>query len=282
MAISLSPRRVALALGSGGARGWAHLGALRALRERGIEISAVAGTSMGALVGVFLAAGRLDALEAVASTLDWRQLARFLGEFTPSRSGLTEGHRLLKEAAPLLRAQTFADLQLPFRAVATDLESGEEAVLSDGPLLPSVRASISIPGLFTPVCLGGRWLVDGGLVNPVPVNVARALAPGLPVVAIDVTQGMPAGADTPAKPPPMGDVLTRSIRIAESRLAAFRRAEDPPDLLVEVPVGPIGTLDFLRAPEASALGHAATLAALEASSRFPRTPSTAHCRRTTP
>ena len=257
-----APRRVSLALGSGGARGWAHLGALRALRERGIEVAAVAGTSMGALVGVFLAAGRLDALESVASTLDWKQLARFLGEFTPSRSGLTEGHRLLKEAAPLLRAQTFSDLSLPYRAVATDLETGEEAVLSEGPLLPAVRASISIPGLFTPVRLGGRWLVDGGLVNPVPVNVARALAPGLPVVAIDVTQGMPAAPSSSAKAPPMTDVLTRTIRIAESRLAAYRRAEDPPDLLVEVPVGPIGTLDFLRAPEASSLGHDATVSAL--------------------
>jgi NTE family protein len=256
--------RIALALGSGGARGWAHLGVLRALRERGIEVAAVAGTSMGALVGVFLAAGRLDALESVASTLDWRQLARFLGEFTPSRSGLTEGHRLLKEAAPLLRAQTFAELALPYRAVATDLESGTEVILSDGPLLPAVRASISIPGLFTPVHVNGRWLVDGGLVNPVPVNVARALAPELPVVAIDVTQGIPDGTAPLAKAPPLGDVLTRTIRIAESRLAAYRRAEDPPDLLVEVPVASIATLDFLRAPEAAALGHAATLAALDA------------------
>ena len=259
---SSSPRRVALALGSGGARGWAHLGALRALRERGIEVAAVAGTSMGALVGAFLAAGRLDALESVASTLDWRQLARFLGEFTPSRSGLTEGQRLLKEAAPLLRARTFADLQLPFRAVATDLQTGRETVLADGPLLPAIRASISIPGLFTPVHLDGRWLVDGGLVNPVPVNVARALAPDLPVIAIDVTQGIPDSAAPLAKAPPLGDVLTRTIRIAESRLAAYRRAEDPPDLLVEVPVASIATLDFLRAPEAAAHGYSATLAAL--------------------
>ena len=258
------PRRVALALGSGGARGWAHLGALRALRERGIAVAAVAGTSMGALVGAFLAAGRIDALDAVANTLDWRLLARFLGEFTPSRSGLTKARRLLEEAAPLLRARTFSDLQIPFRAVATDLHTGEETVLSDGPLLPAIRASISIPGLFAPVFLGGRWLVDGGLVNPVPVNVARALAPGLPVVAVDVTQGMPAAHSSPAKPPHMTDVLTRTIRIAESRLSAYRRAEDPPDLLVEVPVGSIGTLDFLRAPEASALGHAATLSALDA------------------
>ena len=257
------PRRVALALGSGGARGWAHLGVLRALRERGIEVAAVAGTSMGALVGVFLAAGRIEALEAVASTLDWRQLARFLGEFTPSRSGLTEGHRLLKEAAPLLRARTFADLPLPFRAVATDLQTGEETVLADGPLLPAVRASISIPGLFTPVHLGGRWLIDGGLVNPVPVNVARALAPDIPVLAVDVTQGIPDSGESFSKAPPLGDVLTRTIRIAESRLAAYRRVEDPPDVLVEVPVASISTLDFLRAPEATAIGHRATLAALD-------------------
>lgn len=263
------PRRVALALGSGGARGWAHLGALRALRKRGIAVAAVAGTSMGALVGAFLAAGRIDALDAVANTLDWRLLARFLGEFTPSRSGLTKARRLLEEAAPLLRARTFSDLQIPFRAVATDLHTGEETVLSDGPLLPAIRASISIPGLFAPVFLGGRWLVDGGLVNPVPVNVARALAPGLPVLAVDVTQSLPAlppraDSSPSPKPPSLPDVLTRTVRIAESRLSAYRRAEDPPDLLVEVPVSAIATLDFLRAPEASALGHAATLAALDA------------------
>ena len=190
-------KRVGLALGSGGARGWAHLGVLRALREKGIEVDVVAGTSMGAVVGAFLAAGREQALRDLAENLDWRRLRQFFWEVSLSRSGLTDGKRLLEETRKLIGAKEFRELDLPFRAVATDLDSGAEVVLSSGNLPQALRASISIPGVFSPVCVGRRLLVDGGLVNPVPVNVARAMG-AQTVVAVDVSpeiapRAVPAG-----------------------------------------------------------------------------------------
>ena len=178
-------KRVGLALGSGGARGWAHLGVLEVLAERGIEVDVVAGTSMGSIVGAFLAAGRLGVLRDLAEHLDWRRLRQFFWEVSLSRSGLTDGRRLLEETARLLGVREFRELELPFRAVATDLETGAEVVMDSGELPQALRASISIPGLFSPVWTGRRLLVDGGLVNPVPVNVARAMGAQV-VISVDV------------------------------------------------------------------------------------------------
>ena len=182
-------KRVGLALGSGGARGWAHLGVFQALREKGIEVDVVAGTSMGAVVGAFLAAGRVEVLRELAQDLDWKRLRPFFWEVSLSRSGLTDGRKLLEEFRKMLGLREFRELDLPFRAVATDLDTGGEVVLSSGNLLQAVRASISIPGLFSPVPVGKRLLVDGGLVNPVPVSVARAMG-AQTVVAVDVSQGI--------------------------------------------------------------------------------------------
>ncbi len=308
-------KRVGLALGSGGARGWAHLGVLQALRERDVHVDFVAGTSMGAVVGAFLAARREDVLRELAENLDWRRLRQFFWEISMSRSGLTDGRRLLEETRHLLGVREFRELDLPFRAVATDLDTGSEVVLSSGNLLQALRASISIPGLFSPVRMGRRLLVDGGLVNPVPVGVARAMGAQV-VIAVDVSQGIapeeksagrpakepeaprgplalpePAAGEERAGPlraverflgeiekkarrlratvaeaasrPAVTDVLVRSVRIAEARIALARRLAEPPDLLVEPKVGKIGTLEFQRAKEAVAIGHAAAIKALD-------------------
>ena len=182
-------KRVGLALGSGGARGWAHLGVLQALKEKGVRIDMVAGTSMGALVGAFLAAAREDVLRDLATHLDWKGLRRFFWEISLSRSGLTDGRKLLEETRNLLGVAEFRDLKLPFRAVATDLNTGGEVALNSGDLLEALRASISIPGVFSPVWVGRRLLVDGGLVNPVPVNAARAMGADT-VIAVDVSQAI--------------------------------------------------------------------------------------------
>jgi NTE family protein len=182
-------KRVGLALGSGGARGWAHLGVLQALAERNIRVDFVAGTSMGSVVGAFFAAGRLGALRELADTLDWKRLRQFFWEISLSRSGLTDGRKLLEETRKILGVGQFRDLSIPFRAVAADLQTGGEVVLDSGSLLPALRASISIPGLFSPVWVGQRLLVDGGLVNPVPVNVVRNMG-ARRVIAVDVSQGI--------------------------------------------------------------------------------------------
>jgi len=180
-------KRVGLALGSGGARGWAHLGVIEVLTEQGIEIECIAGTSMGAIVGSFLAAGRIEALRELADHLDWRRIRQFLWEISLSRSGLTDGRRFMEEAENMLGLNQFRSLKVPFSAVATDLDTGGEAVLNTGHLLQAIRASLSIPGLFAPVRIGRRLLVDGGLVNPVPVNVVRDMG-AKTVISVDVSQ----------------------------------------------------------------------------------------------
>ena len=219
-------KRVGLALGSGGARGWAHLGVLQALQEKNIRVDVVAGTSMGALVGAFLAAGREQALRELALNLDWKVLRQFFWEISLSRSGLTDGKRLLEETRKLLGAKEFRELNLPFRAVATDLDLGAEVVLSSGNLLEAVRASISIPGVFSPVWVGKRLLVDGGLVNPVPVNVARAMGAQV-VIAVDVSQGIvpekkPAVSKTKKAEPVRGPMALPAPETGEERGGASR------------------------------------------------------------
>lgn len=210
-------KRVGLALGSGGARGWAHVGVLEVLEEKGIAVDMVAGVSMGAVVGAFFAAGRMAPLRELAVDLDWNRLRQFFWEISLSRSGLTDGKRLLEETAKLLGASRFEELGLPLRTVATDLANGGEVVLAAGDLLQALRASISIPGLFSPVRLDGRLLVDGGLVNPVPINVARAMGAQV-VIAVDVSQGYElekkyvreVSDDEPAAP-------TRSLRLPRQK-----------------------------------------------------------------
>lgn len=193
-------KKVGIAMGSGGARGWAHLGVLQALGELKIPVDYVAGTSMGALVGVFVAAGQLQQLRNVALNLDWMNSLSYFMEMSFSRSGLLKGHRFSKAIRNMISKHDFSDLDLPFAAVATDLESGEPVVLDRGDLLTAVRASISIPGIFAPVKHDGRMLADGGLVDPVPVDVVRRMGAEF-IIAVDVTQGHWIAGSAPAPKP---------------------------------------------------------------------------------
>lgn len=166
--------RLGVALGSGSARGWAHIGVLRALHEMGIEPAIIAGTSAGALVGGAYVSGQLDALEEWARSVGKLDVFRLM-DLAPARGGFIAGSRLFEAFRKVADDVQIEDLPLPFSAVATDFESGRELWLDKGSLHEAVRASISLPGLLTPVERDGRWLVDGGLVNPVPVSVCRAL-----------------------------------------------------------------------------------------------------------
>lgn len=172
--------RVALALGSGGARGYAHLGAIRELRARGHEVVTIAGTSMGAVVGALAAAGRDDDFAAWAGGLRQRDVLRLM-DFKLSAPGAVAADRLLNEIGDLFGDVDIEDLPVPFTAVATDLGSQREVWFQRGPLLPAVRASIAIPGFFTPVMINGRLLVDGGLLNPVPIDPTTAVPADLTV-----------------------------------------------------------------------------------------------------
>lgn len=260
----LREARVGLALGSGGARGWAHLGAWAALGEYGIAPCCIAGTSMGALVGAFLAAGRYEQLlEATRLMSTWRKALAFFFEVSPSVAGITKARRVMHAVEDLLGVETFEELPVPFACVATDLRTGDPVVLSSGPLVPAIRASIAIPGIFTPVELGGRTLVDGGLVDPVPVGAARKLGAGR-VIAVDVSADAISTPPVLPRPFPVDgapNIVMRAIRIAESQIAAAALRADPPDLLATPALGHIGTLDFHRSAEAIPVGHD-TLAAL--------------------
>jgi len=178
------PKQVGLALGSGAARGWAHLGVIRALAEAGIEINFVAGTSIGSLVGAAFALGKTNELEDFARGLDWKQIVSFL-DVTFPRSGLIDGKKITDFFRGQIRNINIEEMSLAYCAVATDLSTGQENVLSSGNLIDAVRASISIPGIFTPVKKDGDFLVDGGLVNPVPVSVVRNMGADF-VIAVDV------------------------------------------------------------------------------------------------
>ncbi len=186
----MAKKRIGLALGSGGARGIAHLGVIRALREAGIEADLVAGTSMGALVGMGLAAGRLTEMREVVLHLDWKKALHYFVEARIPRSGLIDGARVLEFIRQHSQDRQLESLDIPCAVVATDLASGAEVVLDKGPTAEAIRASLAVPGLFTPVHLNGRLLVDGGLVNPVPVNVARKLGADV-VLAVDVAHFEP-------------------------------------------------------------------------------------------
>jgi NTE family protein len=163
-----------IALGSGSARGWAHVGVLQALSELGIEPQIVCGTSMGALVGATYLAGNLDAFADWALHLRRAGIVRLIDLRLPGR-GLVQGSRLMELLGHYIPDVDIAELPRPFAAVATDLASGREVWLREGRLRDAVRATIAVPGLFTPAQQGARWLVDGGLVNPVPVSLCRAM-----------------------------------------------------------------------------------------------------------
>ncbi len=181
-------KKIGLALGSGGARGWAHIGVIEALEEAGFPVQCVAGTSMGALVGGAFASGRVQSLKEVALRLDWKQAIYYFLEVTFPRSGLIDGLKIASFVRQNVGKTNIQTLPMPFATVATDVLTGQEVVIDKGDMIDAIRASISIPGIFTPVSRDGAILVDGGLVNPVPVSVARRLGADV-VIAVDLNYG---------------------------------------------------------------------------------------------
>jgi NTE family protein len=263
--MALLAGRIGLALGSGAARGWAHVGVIRALEEAGLAPEVVCGSSSGALVGGLYAAGRLDALEAFGRRLDWRGV---MGYFDLSlRGGLIKARKLVDVLTAEIPDCTLEALDRRFAAVATDLLTGHEVWLREGSLFDALRASIALPGLVTPVWIQGRWLVDGGLVNPVPVSVCRALGADS-VIAVDLNTtllgrhldpGKPSSAEAP---PSLYDVIANSISIMQVRITRSRMAGDPAELLVTPRLGNFALLDFARAAEAIEEGRRAVAVAL--------------------
>ena len=179
--------RIGLALGSGAARGWAHIGVIRELQRNNIVPDIVCGTSIGALVGVAMASGELSALEDWVRSLKWQKVISYF-DFTMN-GGLIKGEKLFEFFRENVRDRAIEDLDMPFGAIATDLANGREIWLREGSMFEAVRASISLPGLFTPVERDDVLLVDGGLVNPIPVSMCRALGADV-VIAVDLNSDL--------------------------------------------------------------------------------------------
>lgn len=176
--------RIGLALGSGSARGWAHIGVIEALHDAGIEPDIVCGASIGSLVGAAYVTDQLATLKTFAEALTWREIVGLL-DVRLSGGGLISGQQIVALLHRLNIAAKIEDCAKPFAAIATDLETGREIWLRDGPIDDAVRASISLPGIFSPARHGEHWLVDGGLVNPVPVSACRALGADI-VIAVNI------------------------------------------------------------------------------------------------
>jgi NTE family protein len=225
----MSRKRVGLALGGGGARGMAHVGVIRVLEREGIPIDCIAGTSAGSLVGASYAAGIRDQrLLEMALHLRWRDIARLVWP----RQGFVSFERMESFLVRTVGDRTFADLEMPYAAIAADLATGEQVVLKEGRLAPAVRASCSVPGLVTPVEVNGRLLVDGGIVNNVPISVVRDLGAD---VVIAVGLGAPPGRF------PRGPL---QIAIAALEVLLIRAADDPTtaDVHLPIPVWGLGSM----------------------------------------
>jgi NTE family protein len=296
--IGREPKRklkIGLALGAGAARGWSHIGVMRVLEREGIIPDVIAGCSIGAVVGGCYAASRLDELEAFALSLTKRRVMGLL-DFHISGSGLIGGDRLKRLLERDLSDMRVETLPLRFATVATELGTGHEIWLTRGALIDMMRASYALPGVFDPVKLGGRWLMDGALVNPIPVTVARALGADL-VICVNLNGdirirgtviqshgpdeddevveavleeprrwpffGVRAAAPRrPSDGPGIANVMMDAFNITQDRISRSRLAGDPPDVMISPKLSPVGLFEFHRAGDCIELGREATERAL--------------------
>jgi NTE family protein len=270
---------VTLALGGGGVKGFAHIGVIKALEKHGFRIRAIAGTSAGGLMGSVYAAGlRVELIESRLAGLDQGKLYNRLPGDGPSLLGVGGVVRILEE---LLGNCTFSQLRFPFAVTAVDLDHGEEVIIDQGRVIDAVLATIAVPGIFPPRAWDGRMLVDGGILDPVPVNLARKLAPGLPVVAVVLS---PALTEWSGKRPPPRllsslpllnrlyqlrlaqsfNIFLRSVDMAGCMLTELRLEKEQPEVLIRPPVGVIGLVDRVDIPELIRIGEQAAEEALPA------------------
>jgi NTE family protein len=288
---------IGLALGGGSARGFAHIGVLRTLLANGFKPDIISGTSIGAVVGGCYAAGYLDGLEDWARQLTRRRVFGYL-DFNLGGSGLLGGDRLAAKLKTELGELTFQDLSVRMSAIATEIGTGHEIWLTRGRVAEAMSASYALPGIFPPVRIGGRWLMDGALVNPVPVSAARAFGARL-VIAVNLNAdnfgrgtiiqdhgpnaedsiefpepeegGLRGKAErmfkrqflgTPGRPG-LSTVMIEAFQVVQDRITRARLAGDPPDVLINPRLGRINLFDFHRADEIIAIGADAAEKSLE-------------------
>jgi len=283
-------KNVALVLSSGGARGCAHIGAIKALDRNGYKITSVAGTSMGALVGGIYATGQIQQFEEWISSLDIKEVLK-LTDFSISKKGLVKGKKVIDKIKQIVPDRNIEDLSIPFCAVATDIIEGTEAVFAEGNLYEAIRASISIPTVFQPVKIGNRYFVDGGLTNPIPVNRVRRYKGDL-LVVVNVSSPVPYEKKSnkiekfhdkkyseqiklikekldnlipTRKTEDIGifNLTNKSISTMMRKISDLTLEKHNPDILINISKESFGTYDFYKAKEIIEEGERATLSALK-------------------
>jgi len=291
---------IGVALGGGAARGFAHIGIMRTLLVNGIVPNVLVGTSIGAVIGGAYATGHLDTLEQWARGLQPRKVLSYL-DIRLNGSGLIGGEKLAAELEASIGPTVIEELPLKFATVATEIRTGHETWLTHGRVVEAMRASYALPGIFAPVLVGERWLVDGTLVNPVPVSAARALGAEI-VIAANVSSdvfshsttiyshGTPAASHkveilpTPKRVfgrffspertvkreffggggrPGISSVMIDAFNVMQDRITRARLAGDPPDMLITPRVGEIGWFDFHRASDLIEIGARAAERAMD-------------------
>ena len=264
---------IAIALGGGGSRGNAHVGVLRRLEEEGFRIRAVAGTSAGGIAAVAYAAGYTpDEMEQIFSHVDQTKLFARLAVEGPGLIGLSAARKVLEE---FLGERTFADLKIPCAVVAVDLEAAKEVVIHEGRVVDAILATIAIPGVFPPKEWGEHRLVDGGVLDPVPVSVARALCPGHPVLAVVLSARMEEPRHFSHLPLPLHvpapiverfthlrfaqafNIFMDSVDVGQRMITELRLTLDQPDVVIRPEVGEIGLLDRVDVLKVIRLGEKA-------------------------
>jgi len=293
----MTQHKLGIALGGGGARGWAHIGVLKALHEIGIKPDIIAGTSIGAIAGGCYAADELPELENFAASLTRRKVLGFL-DLNLAGSSLITGRRICGALESHLKDHRIENLDRTFVAVATEIGTGHEVWMNKGHLVDAMRASYALPGIFKPVNINGRWLFDGAMVNPVPVSVCRALGASI-VIAVNLNSDVfGKGTVIPSheaieieapqentekekrpnyslsdlrtrffkdnsEAPGLSTVMLDAFNITQDRIARARLAGDPPDISIVPRVNEIGLFDFHCAQQLIEMGHQATLRARE-------------------
>jgi NTE family protein len=281
---------IALVLSSGGARGFAHIGAIKVLEQHGYRITSVAGTSMGALVGAIYASGQLPEFEEWVRTLDVMEVLK-LTDITLSSKGFVKGKKIIEKMKEIVPERSIEDLHIPYCAVATDIIRGQEKIFTGGNLFNAIRASISIPTFFQPCQIGDDYYVDGGLVNPIPINrVRRHKGDLLAVVNVnaDIPHEIAAESEEKRKdskylkkireiksksdrhiPEDKEDEIgifnlnNRSISIMLNQIASLTLKDSKVDIMVELSRESYGTYDFYKAGEIISAGEKAASLALE-------------------
>lgn len=277
----MSEVKIGLALGAGAAKGWSHIGVINGLKRLGVEVDIIAGCSIGALVGAAYATRRLTAMEAWVRSFSYWDVLRMM-DLSWQRGGLLRGERVFKAVRQLIGGERISDCRIRFGAVATNLSTGRELWFTEGDLHRAIRASCSMPGLLSPVLFNDYWLVDGAVVNPVPISLARALGADV-VIAVDLqhdahlmqgnllmTQPNSEERDSlrarvrtkmasrkSQSAPTAMDIMATSIQVLENRLKRSRMAGDPADILLQPFCPQISMLDFHRAGESIEAGELA-------------------------